>query len=336
MAGEKNDEKKDSALISEPTLERAAEPEIAGTIVPSRSIPNESIRSESLDPETVAAKALAAEKAVEGPASQVAGAGKAAQVEPGAAHTDAVNRDSVNSDAVNSDSVKRAATTGSVSETPKLDLVRAAYEHPLPIRITHWVNAISLFVMITSGLRIFRAFPSFGPKIPQKILIDIPKSLTLGGWLGGALQWHFTFMWLFAASGVFYAIYQVASGHFRTMLFTPRDIPGVWPMARHYFFFGPKPPADGQYNPLQKLAYTSTIGFGILSLLTGMVLYKPTQFSWLAFLFGGFHLTRIWHFAAMCGFLAFIPGHLIMVALHGWSNFVSMLSGWKREPEYQE
>ena len=216
------------------------------------------------------------------------------------------------------------------------ELVRAAYEHPLPIRVTHWVNAISLFVMVTSGLRIFRAFPSFGPKIPEKVLLDIPKSLTLGGWLGGALQWHFTFMWFFAASGAMYVAYQVFSGHYRTLLFTPRDIPGVWPMARHYFFFGPKPAATGQYNALQKLAYTSTIGFGVLSLLTGLVLYKPAQFSWLAFLFGGFHLTRLWHFAAMCGFLAFIPGHLIMVVLHGWANFYSMLSGWKREPEYQE
>ncbi len=215
-------------------------------------------------------------------------------------------------------------------------VVRAAYEHPTAIRITHWVNAISLFVMVTSGLRIFRAFPSFGPKIPEKILIDVPKSLTLGGWLGGALQWHFTFMWFFAASGIFYVVYQIASGHYRTLIFTPRDVPGVWPMARHYFFFGPKPQQTGQYNALQKLAYTSAIGFGALSLLTGIVLYKPAQFSWLAFLFGGFHLTRIWHFAAMCGFLAFIPGHLIMVALHGWSNFYSMLSGWKREPEYQE
>ena len=216
------------------------------------------------------------------------------------------------------------------------ELVRAAYEHPLAIRLTHWVNAISLFVMVGSGLRIFRAFPSFGPKIPQKVLLDIPKSLTIGGWLGGALQWHFTFMWFFAASGILYIAYQLLSGHYRTVLFTARDIPGVWPMARHYFLFGPKPPATGQYNPLQKLAYTSSVAFGALSLLTGIVLYKPTQFSWLAFLFGGFHLTRIWHFAAMCGFLAFIPGHLIMVVLHGWSNFFSMLSGWKREPEYQE
>jgi len=90
-------------------------------------------------------------------------------------------------------------------------LIRAAYEHPLAIRITHWVNAISLFVMVTSGLRIFRAFPSFGPKIPENDLIDIPKALTLGGWLGGALQWHFTFMWFFAASGISYFLYQVLS-----------------------------------------------------------------------------------------------------------------------------
>ncbi len=233
---------------------------------------------------------------------------------------------------------------GAVAEQPEQEqekeeepeLVRAAYEHPLAIRVTHWVNAISLFVMVGSGLRIFRAFPSFGPKIPQKVLLDIPKSLTIGGWLGGALQWHFTFMWFFAGSGILYIAYQLLSGHYRTVLFTPRDMPGVWPMARHYFFFGPKPPASGQYNPLQKLAYTSSVAFGALSLLTGVVLYKPAQFSWLAFLFGGFHLTRIWHFAAMCGFLAFIPGHLIMVVLHGWANFFSMLSGWKREPEYQE
>src|SRR3981081_1814072 len=97
-------------------------------------------------------------------------------------------------------------------------LVRAAYEHPLPIRITHWVNAISLFVLVASGLRIFRAFPSFGTKIPERVLLDIPKSLTLGGWLGGALQWHFTFMWFFAVSGVVYVTYQGASGHSLTML----------------------------------------------------------------------------------------------------------------------
>ena len=162
----------------------------------------------------------------------------------------------------------------------------------------------------------------------------VPKAVTIGGWLGGALQWHFTFMWVFAAGGVLYVISQVASGHYRTVAFTTRDISGVWPMARHYFFFGPKPTATGQYNPLQKLAYTTAILFGVLSLLTGMVMYKPAQLSTLGWLFGGYHGARLMHFVAMCGILAFIPGHLVMVALHGWDNFASMLTGWKQRPEY--
>ncbi len=212
---------------------------------------------------------------------------------------------------------------------------RAIYEHPWAVRFSHWANAVTVTVLAMSGLQIFSAFPSFGPKIPQVNLIDaVPEALALGGWLAGALQWHFTFMWIFAGTGVLYLTTQVTSGHYRTVLFTPRDVPGVWPMARHYFLFGPKPPATGQYNPLQKLAYTSTLVFGALSLLTGLVMYKPVQFSMLGLLFGGYHGARIVHFAAMCGLLAFIPGHLVMVALHGWDNFMSMVTGWKRRPDY--
>lgn len=204
------------------------------------------------------------------------------------------------------------------------------YEHPAFVRLAHWANAVSLTVLIGSGLQIFSAFPSFGAKIPQKDLLDTSYLITLGGWLGGALQWHFTFMWIFIGTGLIYAIAQVVSGHYKTVLFVPSDISGVWPMARHYFLRGPKPPDTQQYNPLQKLVYTQTLLMGVLSTLTGLVLYKPAQFSPIAAIFGGFHATRIWHFIAMCGFLAFIPGHLIMVAIHGWSNFSAMFTGWKR------
>lgn len=226
------------------------------------------------------------------------------------------------------------AQPGAQEKPPELKLVTAAYEHPWAVRFSHWLNAAAVLVLAASGLRIFIAFPSFGPKIPEHDVLNIPQALTLGGWLGGALQWHFTFMWVFAGGGLLYLAYQFFSGHYKTVLFVPRDAKGVWPMARHYFLFGPKPAATGQYNPLQKLAYTATVLCGAASLLTGLVLYKPVQFSWLAWPMGGYHLARVWHFAAMCGLLAFIPGHLMMVALHGWSNFTSMLTGWKRDPEY--
>ncbi len=106
-------------------------------------------------------------------------------------------------------------------------------------------------------------------------------------------------MWIFVGSGLLYVIYQIATGHWRQVLFLPRDVKGVWPMARHYFLFGKKPEVDAAYNPLQKLAYTSTIFFGVLSTLTGMVMYKPVQFWWLAWPMGGYHYARIWHFISM-------------------------------------
>jgi len=210
----------------------------------------------------------------------------------------------------------------------------AVYEHPLPIRVCHWLNTFSLFIMMGSGLQIFRAFPSFGPKIPQHNLIIWPKSLALGGWLGGALQWHLTFMWIYMATGVIYLVYQLFSGHYRQVLFVPRDIPGIWPMVRHYFFFGPKPPATEAYNSLQKQAYTGALVLGVLSVLTGLVIWKPVQFSWLGWFMGGYHYARIWHFAILWAFVLFIFGHLVMVVLHGWNNFASMLTGWKKNPEY--
>ena len=226
------------------------------------------------------------------------------------------------------------ATTVNLVEREKPETVTVAYEHPWVVRVAHWLNAAAVVVLIMSGLRIWLAFPSFGPKVPQNNFYVPPTGITLGGWLAGALQWHFTFMWIFVGSGLMYVIYQVVTGHWRQILFLPRDIKGVWPMARYYFLFGKKPPVDAAYNPLQKLAYTSTIFFGVLSTLTGLVMFKPAQFWWLAWPMGGYHYARIWHFISMCGFVAFIPGHLIMVALHGWNNFYSMLTGWKNNPEY--
>lgn len=209
---------------------------------------------------------------------------------------------------------------------------RAVVEHPSIVRFAHWATAIAVPILVLSGLQIFRAFPSFGAKIPQRDLLDVPLWATLGGWLGGALQWHFTFMWLFLGAGLVYGTFQLASGNWRQIVVSRRDLAGIRPMIRHYLQRGPKPPYDGAYNPLQKLAYTTTLASGALAALSGLALWRPVQLAWLVFLFGGFQGVRIAHFLAMCGLLAFIPGHLLMVALAGWNNFRSMWTGFKLEP----
>jgi Ni/Fe-hydrogenase b-type cytochrome subunit len=222
----------------------------------------------------------------------------------------------------------QAPRIAQVPETRRTE-TRTRDEHPYVVRMCHWIGALAVTLLMLSGLEIFAAFPSFGDKVPQVDLFVPPAAARLGGWLGGALQWHLTFAWVLVISGVSYLIYQVISGNIWQVLFVPRDVPGVWPMARHYFLFGPKPPQTETYNPLQKLAYTSAIALGIILCVTGAALYKPVQFSWLVAVLGGFRAVRIWHFAAMCGLAAFIPGHLAMVALHGWRNFASMVTGTK-------
>src|ERR1700680_2456574 len=114
--------------------------------------------------------------------------------------------------------VEITRTKGEETET----VARAVYEHPLPVRLCHWLNAISLLILVGSGLQIFRAFPSFGAKIPQKDLLNWPKSFAIGGWLGGALQWHLTFLGFYFAPGLIYLSYQVFSGNYKQVLFAPR------------------------------------------------------------------------------------------------------------------
>ena len=113
-----------------------------------------------------------------------------------------------------------------------------------------------------------------------------------------------------------------------------KDLPGVWPMVRHYFFFGRKPAQTRSLQPASENGLHFGDVLGLLSILTGIVLYNPVQFSFLASLMGGFHWARVWHFCVLCALLFFVLGHLVMVILHGWNNFMSMLTGWKRDPEY--
>ena len=211
---------------------------------------------------------------------------------------------------------------------------RPLYEHPWAVRLSHWSTAVAITILTMSGLRILSAFPSFGPKIPERDLIDaIPKAVTLGGWLGGALRWHFTFMWIFAAGGLLYVISQLASGHYRIVVFTKRDIPGVWPMARSLL---PVRTKAGRDRSIQRPAEARVhqrdpLWRAVAADRAGDVQARADVADRMAGV-AGIIPRGCCTFVALCGFAAFIPGHLVMVALHGWDNFASMIIGWKRRP----
>lgn len=197
------------------------------------------------------------------------------------------------------------------------------YQHPFIIRLTHWVNFIALAIMVTSGLRIYNASPIFDFRIPEV--------LTLGGWLAGARQWHFFAMWMFFVNGVVWIFYNIFTRHGRqTTLFRGPDVSGVLPMIQYYLRLRKEHPPHTKYNALQKLAYTTIPLAALGAILSGIAIYWPVQFSRIASLFDGYDVARVFHFIFTAVLVMFFLGHLVMVTVTGWDNFVSMITGWKR------
>jgi thiosulfate reductase cytochrome b subunit len=189
--------------------------------------------------------------------------------------------------------------------------------HPLIVRITHWINALAILIMVTSGWRIYNASPLFPFRIPNEI--------TLGGWLAGALQWHFAAMWLFALNGVAYLTYGIVSGHFRRKLFplTPRAVfQDVLEALR-----GKLAHDDlSTYNAAQRAAYLAIIFCLIVLAFTGLAIWKPVQFQELAAIMGGYEGARFLHFGAMALMVFIVLVHTVMVIIVPRS-FPTMITG---------
>lgn len=178
--------------------------------------------------------------------------------------------------------------------------------HPAWVRVTHWTNAVAVLVMTTSGWRIYDAAP-FLP-------FEIPASVTLGGWLAGALLWHFAAMWLLVANGLVYLVMSLASGRLLTRFF-PLSLAGIRRDALDALH-GRLSHADPRhYNGVQRLAYLFVMLDVVLLVLSGLVLWKSVQFGLLRDLLGGYEFARRIHFFAMAALVAFVAVHLAMVAL---------------------
>ena len=188
--------------------------------------------------------------------------------------------------------------------------------HPMLVRITHWINVIAMLVMIFSGWRIYNASPIFNFKFPGGV--------TLGGWLGGALQWHFAAMWVLALNGLAYLLYGIFAGHFKAN-FLPLTPRAVWGEFRNALR-GRIAHELGVYNAVQRAAYVGVMAVIVLLVLSGLAIWKPVQFQELAALMGGFEGARVVHFVAMSLVVLFILVHVCMVALVP-RTFLPMLTG---------
>ncbi|MBC7609656.1 MAG: cytochrome b/b6 domain-containing protein [Polaromonas sp.] len=178
--------------------------------------------------------------------------------------------------------------------------------HPIWLRTMHWLNAIAVIILLASGWRIYNATAFLG--------FAIPADITLGGWLGGALQWHFAAMWILGINGLLYLGFN---------LFTGRLLTKFWPLSPKVFVADVLAALKGKlahadpthYNMVQRLAYLFVMLDSIVLVLSGLVLWKSVQFPLLRDLMFGYEGARLIHFFAMALLAAFVVVHLVMVAL---------------------
>jgi thiosulfate reductase cytochrome b subunit len=177
---------------------------------------------------------------------------------------------------------------------------------PAWVRILHWINAVAMILMITSGWQIYNASPLFD--------FRFSSAITLGGWLGGALQWHFAAMWLLMVNGLTYLVLGLATGRFRRKLL-PITPSGVIADTRAALTGHLSHDDLTKYNYVQKLLYVGIILVGILIVLSGLSIWKPVQLQYLTALFGGYDFARYVHFTAMSLIVAFLVVHVALALI---------------------
>jgi thiosulfate reductase cytochrome b subunit len=178
--------------------------------------------------------------------------------------------------------------------------------HPVWVRITHWINALAMLVMIGSGWEIYNASPLFG--------FTFPRSITLGGWLAGALLWHFAAMWVLAINGLVYIALGILTGRFRRKLLPIRPGEVVADM-KAALTFRLSHDDISVYNAVQRLLYVGVILAGIVIVLSGLAIWKPIQLQELTALFGGYDAARYVHFFAMAAIVGFLVVHVLLALI---------------------
>ena len=178
---------------------------------------------------------------------------------------------------------------------------------PAWVRISHWVNALAVMLMVTSGWQIYNASPIFAGW-------RFPAAITLGGWLGGALQWHFAVMWMLVANFAVYVALNLASGRFQRKLL-PVSAGSLASDLLDALRGKLKHDDLARYNAVQKSAYLVVIADIALVIVSGLAIWKSVQFPLLRTLLGGYDNARVVHFVAMSVLVAFFVVHVAMVAL---------------------
>lgn len=187
-------------------------------------------------------------------------------------------------------------------------------------------------IMVGSGLRIFNAYPAFARRGESFCCWPwegqaIPGSLTFGGWLAGARNWHFSMMWVLVANALVYLVFIYLHGEWRDLVPRRGDARDAWQMLRFYLLLRRDHPRQAKHNVLQKLSYFAMPIVAAVIVLSGIAIWKPVQLAPLTAAFGGYVWARYWHFVAMLALIALALIHVFMVFSVDPYSIPSMITG---------
>lgn len=210
------------------------------------------------------------------------------------------------------------------------------YVYQAPVRLWHWVNALSITILAITGYLIGSPLPSVPGEASDHFLM---------GYLRFA---HFSAAYIFAVGFLFRIYWGIVGSYHSHQLFTlpfwRRDFwEDLWHEVRWYGFLEPEPRKHIGHNPLAHLFMVAiiTVG-GLVMIFTGFALYAEQMglgswqdqwFGWVIPLVGQSQDVRMWHHWGMWIILVFVMLHVYTAIrediMSRQVQVSTMISGWR-------
>lgn len=182
-------------------------------------------------------------------------------------------------------------------------------KHDLFERVVHWVMALSVIVLILSGLNI--RFPGFVP----------------WGDMNSSRFLHFVSMYFLIFSWLAHIFHTIVF-EFKDEIFCPSELRRIPGMIRYYLFLTEEHPPYTKYNPLQKLFYNGLWLLIFIQVATGLLLYWPAPTMGASDALGGLMAVRILHDFMTYIFISFIIAHVYLVLVEDVRGLWAMFHGY--------
>lgn len=161
----------------------------------------------------------------------------------------------------------------------------------------------------------FNANPVFGGRAGW----HFPWFFLTGGWLAGGRHWHFAAMWVFSLNLLWYGIYVLVTQRWQHRYVGSKDLQALKlshnPKRRVYAW--------------HRIVYTCIIPILLLAIFTGIGMYKPAQFPWIADFFGDWFALRVMHFFTVPAVIIFAIAHSLLALTAGGDRLIDSMF-WQR------